>query len=95
MFAYQVWECTTSDPAKMPAILEDRWRKGFGYIVEQKIAPVLVGEFGGRNVGLDTTEGRWQRQFADYLGQTGISWAYWALNPNSKAFRSWAVTLKL
>jgi len=71
-----------SDP-RMPAILADRWEKGFGYIVEQGIAPVLVGEFGGREVGLDTVEGRWQRQFVDYIGRKGLSWTYWALNPNS------------
>jgi endoglucanase len=64
-------------------VLEHRWRTGFGFIREAGIAPLLVGEFGGREVGLDTVEGRWQRQFADYLGRTGISWTYWALNPNS------------
>jgi endoglucanase len=67
----------------MAALLERRWQTGFGYIAEQGIAPVLVGEFGGREVGTDTIEGRWQRQFLDYLGRTGTSWTYWALNPDS------------
>ena len=71
-----------SDP-DMAAILADRWAKGFGYILDQGIAPVLVGEFGAKNVGPDTTEGRWIRQFADYLGRTGASWTFWAWNPNS------------
>jgi endoglucanase len=66
-----------------PQLLEDRWRKGFGYIAEHGIAPVLVGEFGGRQVGADSEEGRWQRQVVDFLGRTGASWTYWALNPNS------------
>jgi endoglucanase len=67
----------------MARTLEHRWRTGFGYLVEQGIAPVLIGEWGGREVGMDTTEGRWQRQLMDYVGRTGISWTYWALNPNS------------
>ena len=33
--------------------------------------PLLVGEFGGREVDLDSVEGRWQRQFMDYLARTG------------------------
>jgi endoglucanase len=68
---------------RMAAVLEHRWRTGFGFLVEQDIAPVLIGEWGGREVGDDTTEGRWQRGLVDYLARTGISWTYWALNPNS------------
>lgn len=66
-----------------PALLEQRWRTGFGFIAEQRIAPILVGEFGGRNVDVTSAEGRWQRQFFDYISRTGASWTYWALNPNS------------
>ncbi len=71
-----------SDP-NVATILADRWDKGFGYIHDQGIAPVLIGEFGAKNVGLDTTEGRWIRQFADYLGRKGMHWTFWAWNPNS------------
>lgn len=42
-----------------------------------------MGEFGAKNVGLDTTEGKWIRQFADYLGKHNTSWTFWAWNPNS------------
>ena len=66
-----------------PALLERRWRTGFGFILERGIAPILVGEFGGRRVDRASEEGRWQRQFFDYLARTGASWTYWALNPNS------------
>ena len=71
-----------SDP-NMSAILADRWQKGFGYITEKGIAPVLVGEFGAKNVTPDTVEGKWITQFADYLKKTGTSWTFWAWNPNS------------
>ncbi|MFM9124567.1 MAG: cellulase family glycosylhydrolase, partial [Actinomycetota bacterium] len=71
-----------SDP-NVQSILADRWQKGFGYIHEAGTAPILVGEFGAKNVGTDTVEGRWIRQFADYMGKKGISWTFWAWNPNS------------
>jgi endoglucanase len=64
-------------------ILARRWHDGWGYIAREGIAPLLVGEFGGRKVDLASDEGRWQRQFLDHLARTGISWTYWALNPNS------------
>jgi len=65
------------------SILADRWQKGFGYIHDAGIAPIFVGEFGARNVGTDTVEGRWIRQFSDYMGRKGMSWAFWSWNPNS------------
>ncbi|UGS37505.1 cellulase family glycosylhydrolase [Capillimicrobium parvum] len=69
--------------ADVPATLADRWAKGFDYIAQAGTAPILVGEFGGRRTGTDTVEGRWQRQFMDFLGRRGHSWTYWAWNPNS------------
>ena len=65
------------------SILADRWQKGFGYIHDAGTAPILIGEFGAKNVGPDTVEGRWIRQFSDYLAEKGISWTFWAWNPNS------------
>ena len=64
-------------------LLRNRWRDGWGFIADRKIAPLLIGEFGGRRVDLSSDEGRWQRQFLDHLARKGISWTYWALNPNS------------
>jgi len=66
-----------------PAVLEDRWQRGFNYIATEGIAPILVGEFGGHEVGTDTVEGQWQNQFVDFLAREGHSFAYWAWNPNS------------
>jgi endoglucanase len=67
----------------MASILRQRWEDDFGFIAQQGIAPVLIGEFGGPQVGLDTVEGRWQRQFLDYLSGSYLSWTYWSLNPDS------------
>jgi endoglucanase len=67
----------------MARVLADRWEKEFGFIVRRGIAPLLVGEFGGRKVDPVSAEGRWQRQFLDYIGDTAMSWTYWSLNPDS------------
>ncbi len=71
-----------SDP-NMQSILYDRWQKGFDYIADAGTAPILIGEFGGRQTGTDTTEGIWQRQLIDFIGRRGHSWTYWSWNPNS------------
>ena len=65
------------------SVLAQRWQEEFGFIAQEGIAPVLVGEFGGREVGLDTVEGRWQREFLNYLSRNDVSWMYWSLNPDS------------
>lgn len=66
-----------------PAVLADRWQRGFNYIATSNTAPILVGEFGGRQVGTDTVEGKWQNQFVDFLAAEGHSFTYWSWNPNS------------
>lgn len=71
-----------SDP-NMAATLADRWQKGFGYIHEAGIAPILIGEFGAKQVDPATVEGEWITQFADYLAERGMHWTFWAWNPNS------------
>lgn len=63
--------------------LLDRWSKGFGYIHDQKIAPILIGEFGAIDFSPKTLSGRWIKTFTDYLGKKGMSWTYWAWNPGS------------
>jgi endoglucanase len=68
---------------EMAAVLRRRWEDEFGFIANQGIAPVLIGEFGGPQVGLDSVEGRWQRQFLNYLSDSYLSWTYWSLNPDS------------
>jgi endoglucanase len=71
-------------PSAMAQELERRWTLGFGYLVDQDVAPVLVGEFGGKTIAdPSTTEGRWFDQFADYMAAKGISWTFWSWNPNS------------
>jgi endoglucanase len=75
----QNWFTAKNFPKNMPAI----WDKHFGYLVREHIAPVLVGEFGGKSSATNTTEGIWQHALISYMKQNGISYTYWALNPDS------------
>jgi endoglucanase len=68
---------------EFPANLAARWDQGFYYIVHEGIAPVLVGEFGGRETTADTPEGVWQRAFVDFLHARRLGFVYWSWNPNS------------
>ncbi len=79
----EVWTQPWFSAPDMAAVLADRWLKGFGYIHDENIAPILIGEFGAKDVSTASLEGRWFRQFADHLGQKGMSWTFWAWNPNS------------
>nr|WP_315871045.1 cellulase family glycosylhydrolase [Trichocoleus desertorum] len=71
-----------SDPA-FPNNLKARWETGFHYIATQGIAPILVGEFGGRQVDSTSKEGIWQRKFVEFINQNDLSFTYWSWNPNS------------
>ena len=48
-----------------------------------------MGEFGGRSVaekdahGKKDLEGIWQKNLVAYLKKNGLSYTYWAWNPNS------------
>ncbi len=70
------------DEASFPNNLTRRWETGFYYIVREGIAPVLVGEFGGRQVDSRSKEGIWQRRFVDFIKQKELGFVYWCWNPN-------------
>jgi endoglucanase len=74
----QPWFSDPNFPDNLPAIWESHW----SYLQKEGIAPVVVGEFGGRSVGEDK-EGIWQRALVSYLSRNRISYFYWTLNPDS------------
>lgn len=87
----QPWFSDPSFPANLPAKFDTNW----GYLYQQEIAPVLVGEFGTRYA--DARNQAWLDAFVKYLdgdfdldgtrdipaGDKGVSWTYWSWNPNS------------
>lgn len=69
--------------ADFPQNLDDRWDKGFFYLVRQKIAPVWIGEFGGRQVDRTSPEGIWHHRLVDFIAKHRLGFAYWSWNANS------------
>jgi chitinase len=87
----QPWFQAANYPANLPSLFTQMW----GYIYQQNIAPVWVGEFGTKLV--DPKDAPWLKALTAYLGgdfnnngtsdlapgNKGISWTYWSWNPNS------------
>jgi endoglucanase len=74
----QAWLQAPNFPSNLP----DVWRSRWAYLQQDGIAPVLMGEFGGRSIGSDA-EGVWQRNLISFLEQGGFSYTYWVWNPDA------------
>jgi endoglucanase len=73
----QPWFSDPRYPNNLPAV----WDKYWGYLVQENIAPVLIGEFGTR---YETEKDRqWLQAFQGYIRQNHLSWTFWSLNPDS------------
>jgi hypothetical protein len=64
-------------PDNMPHV----WYAQWAHLHEGWFAPVLLGEWGGRNTGQDHV---WQTAMAAYLRSHQIGSFYWVLNPESE-----------
>ena len=60
----------------------DVWDPNWLFIHKQNIAPLLIGEWGGR-VGQDERQDRWLTALRDLMIERRISHTFWSLNPNS------------
>jgi endoglucanase len=74
----QPWFSTRDFPDNLPGI----WSKYWAYLQQDGIAPVFIGEFGGRSVGQDA-EGIWQQRLLQFLRTNAMSYTYWSWNPDS------------
>lgn len=77
--AQQSWFNAPDFPANLPNVWDTHW----GYIYKKNIAPVWVGEFG--TTLAQSKDAPWLSAMTQYLGKgaTGMSWTYWAWNPDS------------
>jgi len=79
VFDRQPWFKDPTFPANLPSV----WNHFWGYLVQQNIAPVLIGEFGSTLANpLDT---QWMNALMSYMGSgiNGMSFTYWSWNPDS------------
>jgi endoglucanase len=75
----QPWFSDPSFPNNLTAI----WNRMWGFLVQNNVAPVLLGEFG--TTLADPRDETWLRALMNYLGtgSNGISFTFWSWNPNS------------
>ena len=87
--------CQLGTTASTPDACRDIWNQTWGYIAQQEIAPVWLGEFGTVNGHKpnDTTppkdytdvnnvnpQGNWFTYLVQYIKDYNINWCYWPLN---------------
>jgi endoglucanase len=79
----QPWFSDPTFPNNMAGI----WHKNWGYIFDENIAPVWVGEFG--TTLSSTTDQIWLKTLVQYLrptsqyGADSYQWTFWSWNPDS------------
>jgi len=75
--AAQPWFSAPDYPANLARLWEEEW----AYLVTREIAPVWIGELGTK---YETDSDRvWLATLAETISRTNMSFAYWALNPDS------------
>lgn len=62
-------------------LYEDCWYPNWYYIEEEDIAPVLIGEWGGKLENADNE--RWFEAFANFVSDVDLHHTFWSFNPNS------------
>ncbi len=75
--SWQPWFQAKDFPYNLPLLWRDHW----GYLQDHGVAPVFVGEFGGRSLGADA-EGTWQRMLVGFLKLNRFSYTYWSWTPD-------------
>lgn len=63
------------------SLTEQCWEPNWLYINDQNIAPILVGEWGGRMDG--GANQQWMGYLADTIAKDNLNETFWCLNPNS------------
>jgi endoglucanase len=73
----QSWFNDPTYPKNLPSVWDAHW----AYLATQGVAPVWIGEFGSQ---LQTTsDQQWMTALTGYIGQRGLSFSFWCLNPDS------------
>ena len=71
-----VYEQTYFEDVSFPDNMAGIWSRRFGYLQKEGLAPVVIGEAGGRYEGRDVA---WQDALVRYMLDTGIGLFYFAL----------------
>jgi endoglucanase len=80
-YPQSVFDQTWFHASDYPQNLTGLWDYHWGYLVKNKTAPVLLGEFGTR---LQTqSDQQWFQTMASYISENQLSFTFWCFNPNS------------
>ncbi len=79
----EIYEQAWFSDASFPENLNALWDYFFGFIMQEELGHVYMGEFGIKDeLGADGRALQWFERFMAYIGPS-YSWAFWCLNPNS------------
>jgi endoglucanase len=73
----QPWFSAAGYPANLPSVWDAHW----GALAQSGAAPIWIGEFGSKLA--TTVDQQWMTALTGYIGQRGLSFAFWCLNPDS------------
>lgn len=62
------------------SVMDDYWYDSWFYIHDKNIAPLLIGEWGGKVEGNTT---KWMEMLRDVISKNKIHHTFWCLNPTS------------
>ncbi len=68
-------------PFTKETLYEECWQPNWFYIMEQDIAPVLIGEWGGK-LKNDNNKA-WLTYLGEFLAENKVHHTFWSFNPNS------------
>jgi aryl-phospho-beta-D-glucosidase BglC (GH1 family) len=74
----QPWFKKTFD---IDTLYNDTWYPNWYYIVDKGIAPVLIGEWGGKLA--NATNKLWFKCIAEFIAKKQLNHTFWSFNPNS------------
>lgn len=68
-------------PFDINTLYEECWYPNWYYIVDQNIAPMLIGEWGGKLKNDDNR--KWLECLGSFIAENKLHHTFWAFNPNS------------
>lgn len=80
VYAWSGWGSMNPYSKRKYTSFEAEMDKNWGYILDQEIAPVWVGEFGAPDQASAGDTNYWKHLMI-YLRKMDADWGYWALNP--------------
>ncbi|MCB2411817.1 cellulase family glycosylhydrolase [Demequina sp. TTPB684] len=60
----------------------DVWEPNWLYLHDREVAPLLIGEWGGR-FGQDARQDKWMTALRDLIVEERLAHTFWCINPNS------------